>query len=123
MKPTLVVIFVAGVVSSGCAYMPAPMYPSTPRPVVVEQVVEVQPTSLSLNEKFARMEGFFEGCVSTAVSAERINHRIPKRLEVQGYCVKQVVDMYPWAGKLDSNSLAYMHLRFNAILDYVDWSR
>lgn len=115
----LFTISLFAVLLTGCGH-----YMYAERPIVVKQPepIVIESTQLTEFNKNRMMDSYFESCVQTLAVMARLEDKVPQRLEIQGYCVKQVVDTYPWVAKMSRFDLNFAYTRFNKILDQVNWA-
>jgi hypothetical protein len=95
-----------------------------PQVVVVNgQRVLVPPPNVVREQMREKVKGFLNGCVNTAVAAERRLGRLPRRLEIEGFCAGQAVENFSWLAGADTWELREIRENFEISLDRVDWRK
>lgn len=84
--------------------------------------VAVTPPNVVREQMREKVKGFLNGCVNTAVAAER-KLGLPRRLEIEGFCAGQAVENFSWLGGADNWELREIRENFEISLDRIDWSK
>lgn len=117
MKTLMIILTLA---LGGCST--AYYVPEQPPQYVGGYIVYPAPPELAVvQNRISTATGFFDGCLSTAYQAELINKRRPKKLELQGYCVDQMIKKYSWISQTSDDNLHRIRLDLELIMARYIW--
>jgi hypothetical protein len=124
MRNTLMIVGLASSLN-GCVSMNFNP-PVEPQPTVVivggQQVLQ-PPPNVVRDQMREKVKGFLNGCLTTAVAAERRLGRLPRQLEIEGFCAGEAVNNFPWLAGADNWELREIRENFEISLDRINWSK
>lgn len=95
-----------------------------PRVVMIDGVKVLVPAPNVVREQMReKVKGYLQACVNTSVYAERKLGRLPRRLEIEGFCAGSAVENFSWLAEAEDWEFQEIRKNFETSLDRVDWRK